>query len=379
VNETPVYGHCEDKFLPVRDAFAKNFTDGLELGAAFALSVDGEMVVDLWGGSASLDGKRPWQEDTIVTVASTSKVPCTLCGLMLIDRGLIDLDEPVATYWPEFAAGGKETLPVRYLFCHAAGLSFVEGLSGLGEMTNWDEVTAKLAAQEPFWEPGSQSGYHSSTYGFLIGELVRRTTGKTLAQFFQEEVSGPLKADFFMGVPKDQFGRVAEIKEPDRKRKLGDPSTIASRSLAPFTNSFLDLCKESAFLEANVAGATGVGNARALAKIGSVLAEGGTSNGIRFLGPKAASLPYQEQIYTQDLVMKAPVRWGVGFGMVSKEVPLPYPNAFHWGGFGGSIIIMVPERRACWSYVPNNFDSTMGAQDRSTNLTKATIGCLETN
>ena len=266
---------------------------------------------------------------------------------------------------------------MRYLFCHASGLSFVEGANGLGDLTNWDEVTAKLAAQEPMWEPGSQSGYHGSTYGFLIGELVRRTTGKSLAQFFQEEVSGPLNADFFMGVPASEYHRVAEIKAPAQQRELRDPSSISYKSFAPFLSDFLVRCKESSFLEVNLPGATGVGNARSMTKIGSVLAEGGTSNGHRFLSPTTARLPYQEQIYTQDLVMEAPVRWGVGFGMTSKEVPLPYPNAFHWGGFGGSVIIMVPERRASWCYVPNNFDSKIGAQERSSNLAKATIKCLE--
>jgi CubicO group peptidase (beta-lactamase class C family) len=379
VNETTIHGHCEDKFLPVQDAFAKNFADGLELGASFALAVDGKMVVDLWGGSASLDGAKPWLENTIVTVASTSKVPCTLCGLMLIDRGLIDLDEPVATYWPEFAAGGKETLPVRYLFSHSAGLAFVEGLEGLIPLSNWDDVVSRLAGQKPMWEPGTRSGYHASTYGFLIGELVRRTTGKSLVQFFREEVTGPLDADFLMGVPEDEYFRVAEIQFPSTQRENKNKSSISYKAIAPFIQDFWPHGNERWFLEANFPGSNGVGNARSISKIGSVLAEGGTSQGHCFLGPETASLPYQEQVYGKDLVMGDPVRWGVGFGMTSKEVPLPYPNAFHWGGFGGSGVIIAPERRASWSYAPNKFAAGSRVDERSTNLTVATIKCLESN
>lgn len=376
MSEPTIHGFCDEEFLPVKKAFSKNFRLDLELGAAFALAVEGDYVVDLWAGHADVGRTRPWEENTLVPVTSNSKIICSLCGLMLLDRGLIALDAPVARYWPDFAAGGKDDLPVRYLFCHAAGLAALDEPLTLELLYDWDRVVSLLAAQKPLWEPGTQSGYHSFTSGFLLGELVRRTTGRTLSQFFREEVAEKIGADFHIGLPESEFGRVAEVMDNEGGPRLVDPESMAYRS-GPQTTNMHTAMKDPEWLGAEIPAANGVGNARSLVKVGSLLAMGGELEGHRLLSEETAKLPYREQIYTHDLVMDVPVRFGLGFGMASKEFPLPFPNAFHWGGYGGSSTIMVPEHGACWSYVLNMFDAALGGDSRGIRLNKASIACLQ--
>lgn len=352
---TQIHGFCDERFLAIREVFEQNFDAGVELGASFAMSVEGEMVVDLWAGSASVDGSRPWVEDTIVAVMSSSKVIVSLCGLMLIDRGLIELDAPVARYWPEFAAAGKETLPVRYLFCHSAGLPGWDVPISWKYLYDWDTAVSQLAGQKPLWEPGTKSGYHATTFGFLLGELVRRTTGKTLPQFFYDEVAKVLDVDFFIGVPMEEMPRVAEGNIDEESQQTPVPGTMWHRIQNDLFEDSSVTMSDPEWLGAEISASNGVGNARSLAKVGSILAMQGEVNGQRFLSAETSALPHQEQIYTLDLVMGTPVRFGVGFGMTSQEFPIPFPNAFHWGGYGGSSVVMIPERSASWSYTPNKF------------------------
>ncbi|GAJ14706.1 unnamed protein product, partial [marine sediment metagenome] len=194
-NTVEIHGHCDQRFSSVKEAFAENFKSGEEVGASFAATIDGEFVVDIWAGYADAAETRPWERDTIVNVYSTTKVMTALCVLMLVDRGQLELDAPVALYWPEFAQAGKENLPVRYLLSHSAGLAGFSESIPIEALYDWDRIINMLAAQEPWWEPGTQSGYHAVTSGYLWGELVRRITGKTLGTFFREEVALPLKAD----------------------------------------------------------------------------------------------------------------------------------------------------------------------------------------
>jgi len=379
MNTQVIHGHCEESFLPVREVFARNFEEGLELGASYAVSVEGEMVVDLWGGFASVDRLKPWDKDTIVQVSSTSKVIVSLCGLLLIDRGLIALDEPVATYWPEFAQNGKEKLPVRYLFCHASGLAGLDGMPGIDIWSDWNEVVTRLAAQKPWWEPGTISGYHAFSYGHLIGELVRRTTGKTISRFFREELGDPLGIDFYLGLPESEFSRPAEIEDCIEFPSTKKTTSTYYRALGYMTDEPENYKKWSEFppWTQDIPSGNGVGNARSLAQIGSLLAMGGLARGKRYFSEETGKLPYQEQIYTFDKVMYAPVRWGLGFALASKEIPLPYPNAFHWGGSGGSAVVMVPEHGASWAYVPNRFSSHGAGNDvRADNMAKEVIKCL---
>jgi CubicO group peptidase (beta-lactamase class C family) len=364
MGDVQINGFCDERFASVRAAFENNFELGLELGATFALAIEGEIVVDLWAGHADMGRTRPWQEDTIAPVYSTAKTVTALCGLMILDRGLIDLDAPVARYWPEFAAAGKADIPVRYLFCHASGVAGLDPPITPAVLVDWDLVVSKLAAQAPWWEPGTRSGYHAFTFPILIGELVRRTTGLTPTGFLREEVTAKIDADFQFEMTKRDEHRLAET-ERGGERVVGKDS-FAYRAMGVITDA---IPPEDPSWKKAVA--SGYGNARSLAKLGSILANGGSLYGHLFLSKETARLAYREQIYKKDLVLGMPVRFGLGFGLASKEFPLPFPNAFHWGGYGGSSVIMEPDAKACWSYVPNKLDPAAIIDDRGTKLITA--------
>src|SRR6187549_3353313 len=214
-----ISGTCDDRFSAVRDAFEANFVpkdDGIfDEGASVALTIDGELVVDLWGGTATRDaGEHDWQEDTIINVWSTTKTMAALCCLILADRGELDLYEPIATYWPEFAASGKETVATRHVLSHSAGLSGWDAALTREDALDHDKLVTLLAAQAPWWEPGSQSGYHAISQGFLLGEIVKRVSGRSLGTFFADEVAGPLGADFHIGTGPEHDSRIAHVIPP---------------------------------------------------------------------------------------------------------------------------------------------------------------------
>src|SRR5271165_4775643 len=211
MTEPTVGGFAQERFAAVRDAFAANLASGADVGACFAATVDGETVVDLWGGFADEAGTRPWERDTLVNVYSTTKTMTALTALMLADRGELDFDAPVARYWPEFAANGKARVKVSHLMSHSAGLSGWRERLKTEDLYDWEKMTSLLAAQAPLWEPGTASGYHVVTFGFLVGEVVRRITGKSLGTVFREEIAEPLGADFHIGLPASEDSRVAEI------------------------------------------------------------------------------------------------------------------------------------------------------------------------
>jgi CubicO group peptidase (beta-lactamase class C family) len=373
MSEVQINGFCDERFASVGAAFEKNFRLDLELGATFAVAVQGEFVVDLWAGYSDQDRARPWQEDTIVGVSSSSKVVTALCGLMILDRGLIDLDAPVARYWPEFAAAGKANIPVRYLFCHASGVAGWDPPVSWKDLTDWDGAVSRLASQAPWWEPGTVSGYHAMTFNFLIGELIRRTTGLSLGTFLRKEVTDKIDADFYLGLPESKVECLAETAGARREM---DEDSFAYRTIGvlmadeePSSFRIDPLWRKT---EAN-----GYGNARSLVKLGSSLANGGSLYGHGFMSKETARLAYQEQIYTHDHYFDAPVRLGLGFGLASKEYPLPFPNAFHWGGYGGSVVVMEPDSKACWSYVPSMLDPALGGDSRSRRLSRAAIACVQ--
>jgi len=380
---TDIHGYCDEKFASVREAFTANFNDDLELGASYAVSIEGEIVVDLWAGFADVARTKPWNKDTIVQVSSSSKIPVTLCGLLLIDRGLIDLDEPVASYWPEFAQNGKENLLVRHVFGHSSGLPGIDGLPSMDVLRDWDEVIKRLSAQKTWSEPGSKTAYHALTYGHLIGELVWRVTGKSISQFFRDEIGDPLDIDFHLGLEESEFSRPAEIQNQIPFSPLPETEEdLAALKASTYYRVLGYLTMNGSLGEDpwkfNMPAGNGAGNARSLAQIGGLLACGGLANGKRFFSEETGRLPYQEQSYRFDSVMFAPVRWGLGFGLASKEIPLPFPNAFHWGGAGGSSAFMIPEHGASWAYTPNRF-STQGATDdkRGGRIAKEVIKCLQ--
>ncbi|MCB1693750.1 MAG: beta-lactamase family protein, partial [Pseudomonadales bacterium] len=230
-----IHGKCDPRFEPVKDIIASSIEAGDDVGVSFAVTLEGEPVVDLYAGYLDAEKSRPWQEDTIVNVYSTTKTMSFLCALVLNDRGQLDFDENVARYWPEFAQGGKENVKVWHLMDHAAGLSGLDVPVSLEDLYDWDKIVGLLAAQKPWWEPGTQTGYHAITQGFLIGEVVRRVSGKSIGRFFQDEVAMPLGADFFIGVPESEFGRIGNLIPPPNVAPAsgdGAPDSISARTFA---------------------------------------------------------------------------------------------------------------------------------------------------
>jgi CubicO group peptidase (beta-lactamase class C family) len=289
-----------------------------------------------------------------------------ISALMQVDRGLIDLDAPVADYWPEFAQGGKEKLPVRYLFSHSSGLSGFEPPVTVEALYDWEKITGLLAAMEPWWEPGTQCGYHALTHGYLLGELVRRVTGKSLGTFFKEEVADPLGADFHIGLDESHDSRVGELIPPPPQPDTGfkpEPGSVLAKHNASI--DFSALAPESrtrAWRAAEIPAANGHGNARSVARIASAMACGGEIDGVRLMSQATIDKALEEQIRGTDLVMMMPVRYGLGFGLLGEMMPIgPNSRTFFWGGWGGSLCIMDPDARVSYSYVMNKmYDGTTG-------------------
>ena len=350
-----IHGTLDPKFAPVRDVFADHFERGLEVGASVAVTVDGAPVVDLWAGQAA-QGGAPWQRDTIVNVYSTTKTMASLCVLMLADRGELDLDAPVARYWPEFAMNGKEGVRVRHVMSHSAALpGFEPPLARIEDVYDWDGVVRNLAAQKPWWTPGDGSGYHALTQGFLQGELVRRTTGRSIGRFFREEVATPLDADFHIGLPAEHDARVAELVPPPTGPGAGqaDPNSIGARTLrsAPLTGAEP---RTAAWRRAEIPAAGGVGNARSVARVHSALACGGAVDGVRLLSEATVNRILEEQCRGIDRVLNAPIRFGMGYGLIDPSMPLsPNERVFFWGGWGGSLAIIDLDARMSIAYVMN--------------------------
>ncbi|MHA1985143.1 MAG: serine hydrolase domain-containing protein [Promethearchaeota archaeon] len=375
-----IQGFCDKRFESVKKAFEKNFKEGLEVGASFAATINGKFVIDIWAGHADAAQSLPWEENTIVNVYSTTKVMTAICTLMLIDRGLLDLDAPVARYWPEFAQNGKEEIPVRFLLSHTSGLSGWEKKITVEDLYDWDKVTNLLAAQKPWWEPGTKSGYHSSTFGNLLGELVRRITGKTIGTFFKEEVAEPLNGDFHIGLPEKYDYRVGELIPPPsmniNQNSEIDPNSIAFKTgMNPLMNP--EETKTRAWRAAELPADNGHCNARAVARITSAIACGGEVDGVRLMSIDTIEKALEEQSYGTDLVLMAPIRFGLGFGLQEKESPIgPNQRILYWGGWGGSVSIMDLDAKLSIAYVMNKMQSITTGDPRSDRLIGALYGSI---
>jgi CubicO group peptidase (beta-lactamase class C family) len=359
---TEIRGTFKDGFASVRDAMASNFDKGLDVGASVAVTVDGELVVDLWGGHADEARTNPWEGDTITNVWSTTKTMTALSALILADRGDIDLHAPVARYWPEFAAAGKSGVEVRHLLGHTSGLSGWQQPITVETLYDWEKTTSLLAAQEPWWQPGSASGYHAISQGYLVGEVIRRATGRTVGQFFASEVAGPLGADFHIGLDPSNFGRVANVIPPP-PLAVGevDPASVAMRTLG---NPPLDAtwAWTEGWRRAEIPAANGHGNARSVAVAQSVLACGGEVGGRRFLSAKGCEAVFEEQSHGTDLVLGVPIRFGMGYGLNSAALPMgPNERVCFWGGWGGSLIVVDFDARMTVAYMMNRMgEGTLG-------------------
>ncbi len=371
-----IHGRCHEAFAGVRDVLAANLDAGKDVGASVAVVHDGEMVVDLWGGTIDDDG-TPWAEDTIINVWSTTKTMTALCALVLADRGAVDLDAPVAAYWPEFAAEGKGGVLVRHLLAHTAGLSgFAEPMQ-IEDLHDWEKVCARLAAQAPWWEPGTASGYHAVTQGYLVGEVVRRVTGRSLGTFFAEEIAGPLGADFHIGTGPEHDARVARVIPPPMHIPEGlDPDSIAVRT---FTNPTMDATHSwtEGWRRCESPAANGHGNARSVARAQSIVSHGGEVDGMRLLSPEGIDAIFEVQAKGTDLVLGVPLCLGIGYGINSEELPIaPNPRACFWGGWGGSIVINDVDARLTVAYVMNRMGEGTTGDDRGIGIALAAFMAL---
>ena len=373
-----VAGFTQDRFAPVREAFEANFASGADVGAAFCATLEGETVVDLWGGFADAARTRPWERDTIVNVYSTTKTMTFLTALLIADRGELDFDAPVARYWPAFAAGGKAEIKVSHLMAHSAGLSGWRETVTTEDLYDWDKVTSLLAAQAPLWPPGTAPGYHAITQGYLVGEVIRRITGKSLGTVFREEIAEPLGADFHIGLPAAHDARVAELIAPPKGQAAGDGQQTAIQK-ASFNNPVIDVSATAtrAWRGAEIPAAGGTGNARAVAEIHAILANGGVAKGRRFLSEAGCRKALELQIEGPDLVLGSPARFGLGFGLGGGVVPLPNPaDSMFWGGYGGSLAVIDMKARTTLAYVMNRMAGTTTGDMRAFGLAMGVWGAL---
>jgi CubicO group peptidase (beta-lactamase class C family) len=366
-----IHGTCDERFKGVRDVLAASIDRGTDAGASVAVTIEGEFVVDIWGGTLDAGGQEPWERDTITNVWSISKTMTSLCALMLADAGELDTNAPVSRYWPEFAAGGKgDRVLVRHVLGHTAGLSgWAEPLT-VDDLYDWDKATSLLAAQEPWWEPGTASGYHAVTQGFLIGEVVRRITGQTIGEFFREKVAKPLGADFHIGLDPSEFARVGNVIPPPPLDEaiISGASELAVRSLG---NPLLDGSESwtEAWRRAEIPAANGHGNARSVAAVQAVMANGGEVGGVRLLSAAGCERVLEEQAYGTDLVLGSPVRFGLGFGLPSAELPISATGrACFWGGWGGSVVLVDMDAHMSFAYVMNRMEQGIVGDDRGFGL-----------
>jgi len=402
-----ISGYCDDNFTEARNIFEKSISSGFELGGSIAVEVQGKKVIDLWGGYLDHTQSKAWEENTLVNVFSTTKGIAAICLLQLIEKGLLDIEKPVCEYWPEFSVNGKENIPVKYLFCHKAGLCGVREPLESGAFSNWDLITSELAKQKPLWEPGTAHGYHAITYGHLVGELLRRIDGRTIGQYFKEEIAEPLNLDFWIGLPDSEFDRVSDIypSKPGPLQYLFPLLTKLPRFVLPGRAKFLldfgDTSKPvgAAFnnppissnrgMEANtkqwrnaeIPAANGHGTARSIAKLYGILANGGSRDGIHVLSPETIEKGRQTQSDGKDLVLGGMrTRFGLGFMLGTENVSMgPNPNAFGHGGAGGSLGFSDPDNNISLGFVMNQMHQGITAWKTATDVAESVYKTLSLN
>ncbi|MGB3303586.1 MAG: serine hydrolase domain-containing protein [Gordonia sp. (in: high G+C Gram-positive bacteria)] len=375
-----VNGTIEPRFARLREAFEEELSTGNELGGAIAVNVDGDLVVDLWGGYRDATKRLPWERDTIVNVWSTTKEVTALAVLLLVDRGLIDLDAPVAHYWPEFAENGKDAVLVRHLMSHTSGVSGWDRPWEVEDMYDWDKSIAQLARQAPCWEPGTASGYHANNQGHLLGEVVRRVSGMPLKVFVAAEIAGPLGIDLQIGATEADDHRIAEIVFKPTRPIDPDKVDMTSITMRTFTGPIADAgsANTEAWRRADMGALNGHTTARALARALSVISRGSV-DGVS-LSPNTIDRIFEEQASGVDLVLGAPLRWGIGYGL-PEPATIPYlptdERVCFWGGWGGSLTAMFPDRGVTISYVMNRMGRGVIGSDRSERYYRAILEGLE--
>ncbi len=371
-------GFTDASFEPVRQAVQEQLDLGTEAGLSLAVDVDGERVVDLWGGHRDAAGTQPWERDTVVNVWSITKTVPSLAALMLVDAGELDVHAPVARYWPEFAAAGKQDVEVRHLLSHTSGVSGLDRPAVLEDLYDVRGAAARMAAQAPWWRPGSASGYHLLTYGHLIGELVHRLTGLPLRDFVEREIAAPLKADFQIGLRSTDSARVADIITPtvDVDFSALDHESVAYKT---FTGPGFsaDAANTAAWRAADLGAANGHGTALSVAQILTAIT--GTGSGTQLLRPETVELIFAEQVRGTDLVNGLHLRWGLGFALPDpRTLPwVPAGRVAFWGGWGGSMAIVDLDRRMTFTYVMNTMGADILGSERAAAYVRSTYQALE--
>jgi CubicO group peptidase (beta-lactamase class C family) len=357
----PIAGWCDPAFEGIRDAFANNFHEYGEVGASACVSVDGRVVADLWGGHRDAERSRPFEADTLVNVFSVGKGLVALLVARLVGNGTLDVDVPVARHWPRFASRGKEAVTVRDLLTHRAGLPAVRRRLPPGAMLDWEAMTAALADEEPWWPPGSAHGYHVNSFGFLVGEVVRRVAGSSVGALLRDEVALPLDADVHLGLPSTEHPRVAEFLWPAQPPPESEPAGLSDEQLmrhnAYFNPSGLSgagVVNSPRWRLAEIPSTNTHATARGIARVYTALAAGGGHGGVRLVDPVALAEATTEQVVGHDLVLQRPTRFGLGFQLTQPERPLgPSAGAFGHFGAGGSLGFCDPEAGVAFGYAMN--------------------------
>ncbi|WP_336116326.1 serine hydrolase domain-containing protein [Streptomyces sp. PTD9-10] len=367
---TTIDGEVAAGFEPVREAFSANFARHGDVGAAVCVYLDGRPVVDLWGGIADARTERPWTRDTLQLVYSATKGATAAAAHLLAQRGALDLDAPVAEYWPEFAASGKAGIPVRWLLSHQAGLVALDQPVPLTEALAWHPMVAALAAQRPVWTPGTLHGYHGRTFGWLVGEVIRRVSGRTPGRFFADEIAAPLGLEFFIGLPASERDRVSRMtyRQPDidlttaspeslpeELRELvaawRDPNSFSNRAFAVTDPAEIDF-NSPEVQAAELPASNGIGTARGLARMYAALI--GEVDGVRLFTPETLASATKEQASGMDRVMVVPSRFSCGYMLPTETNPMTGPKAFGHTGRGGSLGFADPEQGIAFGYAMNH-------------------------
>ena len=380
-----INGFSDSKFYKLRDAYEKNFNEGLDVGSSLGVTYNGEVILNLWGGFKEEKQENLWQENTIINVWSSTKNMASLCAYILAEKGLLDFYAPVKKYWPEFSENGKENILVSHIMSHSSGLSGWETKIDYKDYYNWDKLCSLLAKQKPFWEAGKEVGYHSISVGFLIGEIVKRISGKSIGEFFQDEIAGPLNSDFHIGLSPDNFNRVANIYMP------GDPSTEDlfdtmdkdSPAYKTLSNGMLkaSYCLEDDWRKSEIPAAGGHGNGRSIAECMALISNCGQVYGKKLLSENTLANIFDEQITGHDLVMDKLVKWGIGFGLpIKNDTWMGYFNnkkTCYWTGWGGSLSIADKKNRVSLGYTPLLMESDPFGEDRTNNIMRAFVESIE--
>jgi len=381
---TRVEGTVDTGFEAVADAFRANFVDEHEVGAAVCVYRNGRPVVDVYGGLADADSKRPWQRDTMAVVFSATKGITAACVHLLVERGFVDLDAPLAQYWPEFASAGKAAIPVRWVLSHRAGLPLVEAELTREEVFAWFPVVRAIATQTPRWEPGTRHGYHVRTWGWMLGELVRRVTGMSVGQFVAQEVAAPLGLDFYLGLPESLEARVATLYPPAPPTdpaqvaimaQFMGPGTFLHRALTgPANLAYGDVWNSRALHAAEMPSSNGIGTAHALARFYAALV--GPVDGVRLLSAATVETACGVASDDTDAVLGTPTRFGLGF-MLPPALSVDCPaECFGHPGAGGSLAFADPTSDVAFAYVTNQLRLGPAPDERTRRLVHSLYAAL---